>query len=395
MRPLRLLFVTTVAATSDAFLEETAQEAAGRGWRVQLATNLETADARDRPYEQIHHVNWGRGFASPLGTARAVSELRSVLLAQRFDIVHTHTPTASSITRLVARTLPRRLRPKIIYTAHGFHFGEALHGVTPAIARLTESTLLPWTDVLIVINSEDETWARRASGKRTSVLRTKGVGIRDTFLDNPPGGTGVRDEWGIEPDAFVASVIGELIPRKRPELAIEAVAAMGGADRHLLVIGGGPLEEQLKHQAEQLTSRDRTFHAHFLAHRNDIPQCLAASNVLVHPAAQEGLPTVVLEAMAMGIPVAAFDLRGSHDLLSTGAGAMVPNGDVAALTAALRDLRSSPALAGSMGAEGRRLASGYVRTELAAQMCDVYAAVAAGRRVGRPVTEKAETGQAL
>lgn len=375
---LRLLFVTTVVSTADAFLGATAEEARTRGWRVELATNHAGSAPRDRPYAAIHGVNWGRGFSSPGGTLGAVVRTRQVLASGEYDIVHTHTPTASAIVRLALAG--RSKRPTLVYTAHGFHFGPGMDRLSNRLAETVERALLPVTDVLITINSEDERWARAHAKPPTKVLRTKGVGLRDEFLASHvmmDDGEPVADSDDSRRELVVAFV-GELSARKRPLMALQAVGRLTGRPRRLLVLGNGPLFHEVKAAARELEARDPSLRVELLGARPDVERFLGESHVLVHSAYQEGLPTVVLEAMAMGVPVAAFDVRGCRDLLGSGGGVLVPNGDVSALAAAIGRLAIDSAAARASRRVAQREARGYSGRVLAAETCDLYASLALG-----------------
>lgn len=128
---------------------------------------------------------------------------------------------------------------------------------------------------------------------------------------------------------------GRLIPLKAVNLLVAAVARIGG-DCLLAIVGDGPERGALERQARGLLG-DR---AVFLGNRPyaELPRLYAAADVLVLPSLREAWGLVVNEALAAAVPVIATEATGAaHDLVGpTGAGLVVPTGDVTALTEALR-----------------------------------------------------------
>jgi len=123
-------------------------------------------------------------------------------------------------------------------------------------------------------------------------------------------------------------------------------------DFDLLLVGKGPLEPELRRLAEKLGIPGRV---HFAGWRPDVPEILAASEILVLPSEWEGMPNVVLEAMASRLPVVASDVEGVRELLGEGAkNQTVRFGDGRGLAERLARLLSDPQLAAELGAANRR-----------------------------------------
>jgi glycosyltransferase involved in cell wall biosynthesis len=160
--------------------------------------------------------------------------------------------------------------------------------------------------------------------------------------------------------------VGRLIPAKGMDTVIEAVAARGGA---LTIAGDGPERATLERLA-----RDRGLECRFegYASREGLGRLYAdAACVVLASRFGEGLPNVLLEAMAHARPVVATPCAGTADLLVDEVnGLLIPPDDAAALAAALDRLERDPALAGRLGAEARRTAErfswGEVRPRLEA-----------------------------
>jgi glycosyltransferase involved in cell wall biosynthesis len=118
-----------------------------------------------------------------------------------------------------------------------------------------------------------------------------------------------------------------------------------------VVVGSGPERDHLLHLVEELGMRGRV---HFLRFRDDVPEILAASELLVLPSRGEGMPNAVLEAMASGKPVVATRVEGVEELLGPATDDQsVLQSDSEAFTAKVIAILSDPALAARLGTENR------------------------------------------
>lgn len=150
--------------------------------------------------------------------------------------------------------------------------------------------------------------------------------------------------------------IGRLVEGKAFDRAIEALAALvpdfPGA--HLTLAGDGPMRGPLARQAEALGLRDAVRFTGAIG-RDDVWALLKDATVLVAPTRTEGMPLVVLEAMAMARPVVAARVGGIPEAVAHGrTGLLVDVDDRAALVDALRQVLADPARAEALGREGRR-----------------------------------------
>lgn len=368
-----LLFTTTVAFTADEFLEELATSVRDLGWTVDLACNLGDLKGQTRPYRRVFDMPWSRGFSSPSRIVRSALEIRRIVRENGYDLVHTHTPTASAVVRITVRTLRRR--PRVIYTAHGFHFGQTMRAYDSNVARTIETVLLPLTDFIVVINDDDEEWARKRAKSRTTVIRTQGVGVRDAFYDLQANSTKclIRKTLGIAGDRFVVTTIGRLERGKHVGSVIDVVTSMPDAEQFdLLIVGDGPERESLKRKALDAEELRPGLRIHLLGHRSDVSRLLHATDVLVHASEREGLPTVVLESMATGTPVVAYDIRGCREALRKGGGVLVAPGDTAGLAEAVAGLHADPRFAADVGSRGRGAAMNFRRSVVVQDLCALY-----------------------
>jgi glycosyltransferase involved in cell wall biosynthesis len=133
------------------------------------------------------------------------------------------------------------------------------------------------------------------------------------------------------------------------ETAPQWLDRLAGYD--LLLVGKGPQQGELEALARQGGISGRV---HFAGWRADVPQILAASRLLILPSRWEGMPNVVLQAMASGLPVLATDVEGVRELLGPQAEAQtVPYGDTPAMVARIAELLENPARAADLGRQNR------------------------------------------
>ncbi|HWX23730.1 MAG TPA: glycosyltransferase family 4 protein [Vicinamibacteria bacterium] len=156
------------------------------------------------------------------------------------------------------------------------------------------------------------------------------------------------------PGRIVLALAGTLVPRKRAALAIDVVGRLAGEFPHLLlvILGDGPdrevLEARVRGAGLQGTVRIEGWTA-------NVPARLAHAHVGLMVSDREGMPNVILEYMAAGLPVVATDLPGIREMVEDGAtGFVVPRDEPGRLEEALRRLLSDAALRGRMGALGRK-----------------------------------------
>lgn len=264
--------------------------------------------------------------------------LARLLRRTRTDVLHTHTQLAANI---LGRVAARLAGARVVSHAHiESHFRPS------RLARLYHGTLDNLTArlcIAVVAVSEDTRRALVEQGYPAGrvVVVYNGVDLDAAPASRPPGRR-------VAEVARLAPVKGqrELISALR--LLPEASLVLAGEDLER----GGAYRAELEAHAEALGVRDRVV---FRGHDPRVTELLAEVDVVALPSTTEGLPMVLLEAMAHGKPVVATPVGGTAELVVDGeTGILVPPGDVEGLAEALRRLLDDPALASRMGAAGRR-----------------------------------------
>jgi glycosyltransferase involved in cell wall biosynthesis len=169
----------------------------------------------------------------------------------------------------------------------------------------------------------------------------------------------LRPELGLSANTVLLISVGSLIERKGYDLLIPAVAPLlaGRYDRHLLLIGDGPLKAELESLA---LAHGISKQVHFLGLRNDVPDMLADSDVFVLSSRAEGLSLAVVEALAASLPVVATDVGGHREVITERTGYLVPPENVEAFRDAVSKVLDDLPAARLRGLSARE----YVKREL-------------------------------
>ncbi len=334
----KVLFTATVDSHILAFHTPYLQYFKDNGYEVHVATNGEGTI----PYCDVKHtVTFERSPFKP-NNLKAIRQLKKIIDTEQFDIIHTHTPMGSVVTRLAAMQARKKLHTRVIYTAHGFHFFKGAPLQNWLIFYPVEKLLARKTDTLITINKEDYELAKKKF--KTDVRFVAGVGIdpkKFDFVMSSADKAALRTALGLKDTDFVMIYPAELSKRKRQMWLIKALkdTLLANPSMHLLLPGKDSLNGQCQALVNELHLEKNV---HFLGFRKDIPRLLTISNVAVSAARQEGLPVNIMEAMYLGLPVVATNCRGNADLIKGKANShLVDANDSFAMAEAVVNVRKS------------------------------------------------------
>jgi glycogen synthase len=299
----------------------------------------------------------------------ALAALPHVLAAARpVDLVHAHQgeDVATLLLALVARDVHRC---PLVVTLHC----SVRHTVT---GRSSRSWLLR-----VVGGMVEHLAVRRADAVLVLVPRTAEL-LR---ADGIPEGTVHVLPSGFDPGLFTPGgvdtfpglprprigYVGRLAQQKRPDLLVQAFGRMR-QPAQLVVVGDGPLRRTVQAAVERSPARERITVTGFVPHA-DVPRVLASLDVLALPSAYEEMGSVLVEAMASGLPVVASRVGGIPDLVQDGTtGLLVPPLDVDALAGALDTLVADRGCRLRMGSAARQRASAYSWPDLATRVARLY-----------------------
>ncbi len=355
-------------------LRAAGHEVVGACSRGPLAAKVEASGFR------IAHVAVER-TANPLALLRAYHSIRTLLAAEKFDLVHFHTPVAALAGRFAAYA---EHVPRIVSTAHGFYFHERMPLPMRAAHMALEWAAGRVTDLLMTQAEEDAETARRFGLARGPVHAIGNGSDPARFFPDDTGAdrARLRAAQGTPADRPVILMVGRLVAEKGyPEL----LDAMRDVDAELW-IAGGRLESD--HAGDVGRSLDAALadpmrgpRIRALDYRQDVPDLLRAADIFVLPSHREGMPRSIIEAMLTGLPVVATDIRGSREEVIDGeTGLLVPVADPAALAAGLSRLARDPSMRARMGAAGRtRALLHYDEAKVVARQLALLEGLAAAR----------------
>lgn len=287
-----------------------------KGYEVHVATNTDDII----PFCDVKHKVSFERSPFKINNLKAIKQMKKTLLDNNFDIVHTHTPMGSVVTRLAYKKVRSKINTRMIYTAHGFHFYKGAPLLNWLLFYPVEKYLSKYTDTLITINKEDYELAKKKFKKCRSVEYVPGVGIDEdkfNFTMTKSEKLELRESLGLKENDFVLIYPAEISKRKRHIWLINTISPLLRENRHIHLLLPG--SDSLNGKAHALTKKmGLTDQIHFLGYRTDISKLLRISDLAISSAKQEGLPVNIMEAMYVGLPIVATDCRGNRDLVVDG-----------------------------------------------------------------------------
>lgn len=229
----------------------------------------------------------------------------------------------------------------------------ALHstGWPDSIGRLNR-LLTPLTDAFVGVAQAHTEHLVEGEGFPPSKVHTIFNGV-DTNRFRPGDMLAVRRELGLPLDSKVVAILAALRPEKNHALFLEGAARILQAEpsAQFLVIGDGPLQEQLTKQAKVLGIEEVT---HFLGSRSDVERVLQAVDVVAATSHNEASPVSILEALSCGVPVVSADVGSVGETVLEGlTGKLFPAGDMEAFVSKTLELLADEGFRSQLGKAGR------------------------------------------
>ena len=290
--------------------------------------------------------------------ALAFRPLASFIRANQIDLVETFTHPNTVIFSFLARQ--QRLVSRVVISHHAIgsdYKKRVLPGfVLPLMRRM---------DVHVAVAEIQKRYLADVEGIPEERIRVIYNGVdTDKYHPASPGERAVaRASLGVPEGAFVIMAVGSLKPLKGIDVLLRATAPLlrGHDNARLVLVGDGVDRPALESLASELGIRAQVV---FAGVRGDVDVALRAADVLALSSHTEALPTVIIEAMATGLPVVATRVGGVPELVEPDRSALlVPAADAAVLGAALQRLHSDADLRRALGTRGREVALARFRVE--------------------------------
>ena len=277
-----------------------------------------------------------------------VLELRQNLRTIRPDVVHTMLFKADIVGRLASVALPATVISSVVNVSY-----EGGRLADPSVSRLKLAVVRAldvvtarfMTDHFHAITESVRDAAVRSlridPSRVTVILR--GRSFRRLGESSPERRSAARYRLGIDPDAFVLLCVGRQEFQKGHGDLLQAFDALAGDQPHALLLLAGRRGAASVALGDKLRTLRSASRVRDLGHRDDVPDLMACADVLVLPSRYEGLGGVLIEAMALELPIVATDLPPVREVVDNGGNALlVPPGDSDAMAAAIASLAEDP-----------------------------------------------------
>jgi glycosyltransferase involved in cell wall biosynthesis len=294
-----------------------------------------------------------------------MGRLRSLLREQRIDVVHGHSPFPAIGARLIAGR-----RTRLVYTEH--NVWQRYHRATYWANAVT----YPRNDLVFAVSDEVRRSIRYPvplSLLRMPPVETLYHGVEPALLEGVGTPNGVREEFGIPPDAPVVGTVANLKPHKGLQHLLKAAVLIRRElpAARFLVVGEGGAKKDLEALASKLGLEDTVTFAGF---REDAVRVASAFDVFAMSSLHEGLSIALVEAMALGKAVVVTRVGGLPEVVQDGKdGILVPPSNPVALAARIIDVLRDPALRERMGLAARKRAKRFDVRESVRRTEDAYA----------------------
>lgn len=294
---------------------------------------------------------------APIRDVRAARALRALFRARRPDIVHTHSSKAGLVGRWAAH---RELFPVVVHTVHGWSFHEHMPAWLSATYVRLERRAARWCDRIVTVSDLDREKGLAAGiGRPEQYVTIREINDLAPYEQHAGERHEARRHLGLGADEVVVGTVGRLTEQKDPFTWLRSASLVADRrpDARFVMVGDGPLRGEAAQLAKDVGLEDRLV---ITGLRDDVPALLPAFDVFLLTSRWEGLPLVIPQAMASGVPVVASTVDGNREVLDDGHnGLLVPPGVSAPIAAAVLELLGDAGLRDRIVDAGRRTAREY------------------------------------
>jgi 1,2-diacylglycerol 3-alpha-glucosyltransferase len=305
----------------------------------------------------------------------AIRRMIPELKARRYDLVHIQTPFVAHYSGV---RIGRALGVPLVETYHT-HFEEYLYHYLPwlparwlrsAARRFTRSQCNQVDAVVVPSSPVFDTLLAYGVQKPIRVIPT-GLDIH-CFRDGD--GERFRREQGIAPERPVLVHVGRVAHEKNIDFLLYMLQRVRAAipDVLMMIVGEGPARRHLERLSQKLGLESNVLFLGYLDRERELLDCYRAGDVFVFASRTETQGLVLLESMALGVPVVSLAEMGTRDILAPGRGALVARDDLDDFSAKVLQLLQDPGLRKAMAVDARDYVKAWSAPVLAQRMLDLY-----------------------
>lgn len=310
----------------------------------------------------------------------AIIDLLPQLKTGGYDLVHIQTPF---VAHYLGRRLAQELQVPVVESYHTF-FEEYLFHYIPFLPR-------PWLRAAarrfsrwqcnsvdgVVVPSSAMLEVLRAYGVRSeAAIIPTGIEL-DEFRHGD--GAAFRQRHGIPAGRPVLTFVGRVAFEKNIDFLLRMLVRVRQEipDVLLVIAGQGPAVTHLHTLAARLALQDNVMFIGYLSRGGELQDCYAAGDIFVFASRTETQGLVLLESMALGVPVVSTAVMGTRDVLHAGEGAVIAAEDEAGFAGAVATLLRNRERRQALGVAAQRYAAGWAAPRLGQKMSDYYAEILA------------------
>ncbi|MCX7747153.1 MAG: glycosyltransferase family 4 protein [Clostridia bacterium] len=317
-------------------------------------------ELRKKGYK-IENIEIARSI-SPVSNIKSIIRLYKYMKKEKFDVVHVHTPIAALLGRIAAWLAKV---PVVIYTAHGFYFHELMKPLTyRTFVNIEKFAGKLLTDYIMTQSEEDRQTAIKEGISKSENILTIGNGVDVTGRFNPQNidktvAETKRKELGIGDADKVISFIGRMVEEKGIFELVKAFDGIKGKENYKLLLIGDRFTFERDTGTFEKLNQILTGNKNIImaGRRTDIEYLLYISDLFILPSYREGMPRSIIEAMSLGKPVIATNIRGCREeVVDRETGFLVEVKSAESIREKILRILDNPEKASEMGVKARKRA---------------------------------------
>lgn len=279
------------------------------GYEVHVAVGGSKQDIKYT--DKVYDIPFQKSIIS-IENFKLAYKLAKIIKNEKYKLISTHTSLAAFFTRLaVALSLSK---VHVTNTVHGYLFDENFPFIKKYIMLFAEKIMKPWTDDLIVMNTDDENIARKHKLYKKNLYCIDGMGVDFSRLQFCQDRCEERIKFNIKSEEIVLVYAAEFSDRKNQEMLIKALKKLP-QNIKLILMGDGQNFEKCKLLSKKLELEERII---FTGYVKNIDYYYSIADICVSSSRIEGLPFNIMEAMYMKLPLIVSNIKGNKDLVENG-----------------------------------------------------------------------------